>query len=320
LTLVFAVVAVASAPDAVAQKQRRHNFVAETPPSSKQNNYNYLRRHCLNEIKETPGHWTWDDALLIARFSKKEDGTSLKEKFLDAKNIDIRLPLASITKSMTAYLVFEAIKDKQLSLFQRIPVLPDSLCLGDSAFAIDKLPKNIMDSGITVSDALTHTLRLSSNPMAYNLAVAVAGSEAKFVERMNKTAKDWGMNDTHFMNPHGLPVGDRKGEHTTARDLLKMAEHIIPDFDLYQTYSHANLMVDTSPYYEKKNEIKEYLRNIGAVAKTGTINQCKSLFTIAEDGDDKIVSIQLCTKQNRMTQIKEIMKSVLGIRDVGVSP
>jgi hypothetical protein len=79
-------------------------------------------------------------------------------------------------------------------------------------------------------------------------------------------------------------------------------------------------MVDTSPYYEKKNEIKEYLRNIGAVAKTGTINQCKSLFTIAEDGDDKIVSIQLCTKQNRMTQIKEIMKSVLGIRDVGVSP
>lgn len=318
LLVVFGVAA-GMPTDAVAKKQRKQDFANEPTPQLARKTQNQLRQHCSPDVKVSAKTWIWDDALLTARLSKTSDGTSLVTEFIDANNIHTKLPIASITKSMTAYLVLDAIKKGQLSPGQRIPVLPESLCLKDSEFAIKDLPKDIMQTGITVSDALTHILRLSSNPMAYNLAVAVAGSEEKFVERMNGKARSWGMADTHFMNSHGLPVGDRKSEHTTASDLLKMAERIIPDFDLFQTYSHAPLMVDDKPYAERKNKAKDYLRDLGAVYKTATISQCRSLYTIAEDGEDKIVSIQLCAKKDRLARVKEILEAVLGIKSAAAA-
>jgi len=264
--------------------------------------------HCTFDPPQPRKKWEWKTAHLTAHFIKTSGGVYQTDILAGASHIDERLPIASITKFMTALVIFDAIDNGKLKPQQLIDVMPDSYCLNYNNFATKFLQIGLKQ--IPVSDALTHTLKLSSNTMAVNLAIAVSGSVEKFVELMNEKAKQWGMKNTHFINPHGLPEGDRTSEYTTASDMLIMAERAMPKFKRLKEYSIAPLNYLRVPESEVPHHEHSEFYKLGAVYKTGTIDNCNSLLTVAEVGDHKIVDIQLCgRRETRFQNALSVLKA-----------
>jgi D-alanyl-D-alanine carboxypeptidase len=141
-------------------------------------------------------------------------------RVLQAQAADVPTYPASLTKMMTAYLTFEALRTGRLQLGTRLPV---------SARAASRPPSKlglVAGSTIRVEDALRAILTKSANDAAVVLAEAIAGSEEAFAERMTRTARALGMRRTVFKNASGLP--DR-GQVTTARDMARLASRLIRD-------------------------------------------------------------------------------------------
>ncbi|HEY0063525.1 MAG TPA: D-alanyl-D-alanine carboxypeptidase family protein [Telluria sp.] len=134
-----------------------------------------------------------------------------------------RIEPASLTKIMTAYLTFAALRDKKLELNQMINV-------SVKAWKVDaSSSKMFIDPAtpVSVNDLLHGLMVQSGNDAAVALAEAVAGDEAAFVFLMNKEAQRMGMKDTRFGNPHGLPSAEN---YSTAHDLSILAARVIVDF------------------------------------------------------------------------------------------
>jgi len=150
---------------------------------------------------------------------------------LAAHEPDLRIEPASLTKLMTAYLAFSAVRDKRIDLQQTVNVSLNAWKVdGDSSkmFIEPSTP-------VRVQDLLYGLIVQSGNDAAVALAEAVSGSEAAFVEQMNRSATALGLRQTHFANPHGLPHPEN---YATARDLSVLANRLITDFpELYKIYS-----------------------------------------------------------------------------------
>jgi D-alanyl-D-alanine carboxypeptidase len=128
---------------------------------------------------------------------------------------------ASLTKMMTAYVVFNAWKIGKASPDSKIIISPRA----------NAQPKMRLGLGagkeITFNDAIAAIIVKSANDIALALAEAVGGTEEAFVAEMNDTAQRLGMHATRFINPHGLPG---EGQYTTAKDLALLAQAIQRDF------------------------------------------------------------------------------------------
>ena len=157
------------------------------------------------------------------------DATS--NQILGSQDADLRIEPASLTKIMTAYLAFSAIRDKRLDLNQTITVSNNAWKVdGDSSkmFIEPSMP-------VRVNDLLYGLIVQSGNDAAVSLAEAVAGTEAAFADLMNREAQRMGLKSTRFANPHGLPSQDN---YSTARDLSILAARLVADFpDLSKIYS-----------------------------------------------------------------------------------
>ena len=242
--------------------------------------------------------WGWKNARMTVAFLRQADGSYLMRELSDPINPEKKLPIASLAKSMTAIVVLDEIKAGNLKPDQMIPIYPESKVLPDSKFAVVGLSKDWKE--IPVHAALTQLLQLSSNTMAKNLAMAVAGSSEKFVSMMNAKATAWEMHDTHFVNEHGLPVGDRKSEHTTARNMIIFAEHMLPYLHVLKSYTNAPVTYWQPPPAPKKPETpyekdKKTLIAEGALIKTATIDECQSLLTLFPTEDIIVADVQLCS-------------------------
>lgn len=148
-------------------------------------------------------------------------------KVLYADDADNPWHPASLTKLMTAYLTFKAIKSGRLTLKSKISC---------SAAAHKEPPSKIglpIGGELTVDKALQALIVKSANDVAVMLAEAVGGTEKKFVAQMNATAKKLGMTRTNYVNPNGLPAAR---QITTARDLAKLARVVITEFPEYAHY------------------------------------------------------------------------------------
>lgn len=140
-----------------------------------------------------------------------------------AQDPNARIEPASLTKVMTAYVVFGAIRDKKLALNTMVNV-------STRAWKVDSSSsKMFIDPATPVSvDDLLHGLMVQSgNDAAVALAEAVAGDEGTFVVLMNREAQRMGLKNTKFANPHGLPSPDN---YSTAQDLAQLATNVIRDF------------------------------------------------------------------------------------------
>ena len=142
---------------------------------------------------------------------------------------DERVEPASLTKLMTAYVVFDSLEKKRLTLTQRPPVSTQAYkAIGSRMFVEPRSPA-------TVEELLNGLIVQSGNDAAIVLAEAVAGTEAQFAELMNAEAKRLGMTNSNFTNASGLPD---PSHYSTARDLATLAMQLIEDFpDYYKMYS-----------------------------------------------------------------------------------
>ncbi|MBC7944773.1 MAG: D-alanyl-D-alanine carboxypeptidase [Burkholderiales bacterium] len=140
-----------------------------------------------------------------------------------------RIEPASLTKLMTAYLAFDAIKQKKLSLTQVVPVSKRAWRAPGSRMFIQP------DKPVTVDELLRGMIVQSGNDACIALAEAIAGSEDAFAELMNREAQRLGMKNSHFTNSSGLPDPQH---YTTAYDLTLLASAVIRDFpEFYPLYS-----------------------------------------------------------------------------------
>lgn len=148
-------------------------------------------------------------------------------QMLAQKDIDSPVEPASLTKLMSAYLVFDALKSKKISLTQTLPVSARAWKMPGSRMFID--PK----MQVPVDDLIKGMIVQSGNDATMALAEGVGGTAEHFIELMNEQAKALGMKGTSYRNPEGLTV---PGHITTARDLSILATRLMHDFPEYVHY------------------------------------------------------------------------------------
>jgi D-alanyl-D-alanine carboxypeptidase (penicillin-binding protein 5/6) len=149
-------------------------------------------------------------------------------QILAAKDIDSAIEPASLTKLMTEYLVFDALKSKKITLAQTFSVSERAWKMPGSRMFID--PK----MQVPVEDLVKGMIVQSGNDATMALAEGVGGTVEHFVQLMNEQAKALGMNSTSYKNPEGLT---EPGHTTTARDLSILSTRLMTDFPDYIGYS-----------------------------------------------------------------------------------
>lgn len=140
---------------------------------------------------------------------------------LAAREADLAVPPASLTKLMTAYLVFDALRVGRLSLDQKLTVSELARRQPGSRMFLEAGMK------VPVEDLIKGLLVQSGNDAAVTLAEGAAGSVERFVQQMNEQAQALGMTATRFMSPTGLTA---EGQQSTARDLALLATRLLRDF------------------------------------------------------------------------------------------
>lgn len=168
-----------------------------------------------------------------------DTGTVLLEK-----NADTRMPTSSMSKVMTMYLVFDALKKGNISLDNTLLVSEKAWRKGGSKMFVP------VGKQVKVEDLIRGVIIQSGNDATIVLAEGLGGDEVLFAAALNRKAKDLGMVNSHFMNASGWPDPDH---YSTARDLVTLATAMIKDFPDYYGY-----------YAEKEftyNGIKQANRN-----------------------------------------------------------
>ncbi len=165
-------------------------------------------------------------------------------KVLAEKNADKQIEPASITKLMTAYVVYRELDEDRLSMDDIVVISEKAWRMGGSRMYLE------VNSKVSVHDLLKGLIIQSGNDASVALAEHVAGTEGAFVQLMNQYAVELGMDNTNFVNSTGWP--DKK-HLTTARDIAILTAAVIREFPEHYSW-----------YAEKEytyNDIKQYNRN-----------------------------------------------------------
>ena len=145
-------------------------------------------------------------------------------RVITGRDADERIEPASLTKLMTAYVIFSALKQGQLRLAQVVPVSQKAYKMSGSRMFINP------NRPVMVTELLRGMMVESGNDATVALAESLAGSENEFVERMNNQAAHLGLTSTHFANATGLPDARH---YSTASDLSRLAVAVIRDYPEY---------------------------------------------------------------------------------------
>jgi len=204
---------------------------------------------------------------------------------LIAQNADERRDPASLTKLMTAYLAFAALKEGKIMPSQIVPVSPAAWHAEGSRMFIE--PKR----AVSVDELLHGVVIQSGNDASIAIAEAVAGSESAFVALMNAEAARMGLAGTHFANATGLPQPDH---YSTARDLGTLAAALIRDYpDQYaalysvKEYRYNNI---TQPNRNRLLWVDPYVDGM-KTGHTDTAGWC--LIASAKRGERRLLSVVL---------------------------
>ena len=209
---------------------------------------------------------------------------------LAALEPDVQLAPASLTKLMTAYAVFKAIKSEQINLDDQVTVSEKAWRMQGSRMFIE------VGKQVSVRDLLMGMIVQSGNDASVALAEYTAGTEAVFAELMNQYAAALGMNGTHFLNATGLPDPDH---YSTARDLALLAQAMIREFpEMYRWYSVREF---------EFNNISQRTRNallwrdpsVDGIKTGHTSGAGYCLVSSAERNDMRVISVVLGTASSK---------------------
>lgn len=194
------------------------------------------------------------------------------------KNADERMLIASITKIMTAIVVIE-----NSELDEEIVIKPEwSAIEGSSMYA------NPGES-YTVRELLYGMMLNSGNDAAAALACTVCGDESAFAEKMNEKARELGLLNSSFKNPHGL---DEDGHYSTARDMARLTAYCMENEDFKEIASTNCAVIKDVTYYNHNKLLREYDGCIGV--KTGyTMAAGRTLVSCAERDGMRLVCVTL---------------------------
>lgn len=175
------------------------------------------------------------------------------------KESNVKMPTSSMSKTMTGYMIFQALKDGRITLDTKFHVSDKAWQMGGSKMFVGQ------GSDIDVNDLLQGVIVQSGNDATIVLAEGLSGSEEEFARQMTAQAKELGMNDSNFVNASGWPDPNH---YSTAHDLALLAKHLITDFpEYYKFYSETEY---TYSNIKQQNRNPLLYRNIGADGiKTG---------------------------------------------------
>lgn len=178
---------------------------------------------------------------------------------LMSKNADEQMPTSSMSKVMTMYVVFDALKNGSFTLDDTMPVSEKAWRMGGSKMFVE------VDKRVKVEDLIRGVIVQSGNDATIVLAEGIAGSESSFADMLNGTAATLGMENSQFANASGWPDPNH---YSTARDLATLGQSMIRDFpDLYKYYSEKEFTFNN---IKQANRNPLLYRNIGADGiKTG---------------------------------------------------
>lgn len=206
---------------------------------------------------------------------------------LAEKNADERVEPASLTKIMTAYVVFRELKAGNIHLDDKVHISEKAWRMKGSRMFVE------VNTDVPAGELVKGMIIQSGNDASVALAEHTAGSEDAFVTLMNQQAQRLGMTHTHFANATGMPNPEH---YTTARDLAKVTRALIHDFPkYYQKY-----------YHQKEytyNDIRQFNRNrllwldsrVDGVKTGHTESAGFCLITSGKEDDMRLISVVLGT-------------------------
>ena len=203
------------------------------------------------------------------------------------KNADQPLEPASITKLMSAYVIFSEIRKGSLALSDKVRISEKAWRTQGSRMFVE------VNTQVSIADLLKGMIIQSGNDATVALAEQVAGTEASFATLMNTYAQQLGLTRSHFVNSTGLPD---KEHYTTARDIIRVSRALIREFpEYYQWYSEKQFTY---------NEITQYNRNkllwrdesVDGLKTGHTDSAGYCLVTSAERDGMRLISVVLGTK------------------------
>ncbi len=202
-----------------------------------------------------------------------------------AKNADVPLPPASMSKLMTLYIAFEAVRDGRLRMDEELLVSAHANSFGGSTLFLRQGER------VTVEDLLRGVIVLSGNDASVVLAEALSpdGTEAGFSRMMTQRAQQLGMSNSIFKNSSGWPAD---GHVMSMRDLTLLAQRIIEDFpDFYKMFAETEFLFDEAESSNRFNRNPLLPLNIGADGlKTGHTQEAGyGLVGSAKQGDRRVI-------------------------------
>lgn len=236
---------------------------------------------CLLVIAATFGAGTARAQIGSDRYSSIVVEASSGRVISSANPDELRHP-ASLTKLMTLYMVFEALRDRRINLHQLVPV---------SSHAAAQMPSKlgiVPGTKLTVEDAILGLVTKSANDAAAALGEMLGGEEGRFAQMMTLRARALGMTSTTFRNASGLPD---PGQVTTARDLSLLARRLIRDFpDQYGYFSVPSFRFHGRVIFNHDHMLERYPGADGL--KTGYIQASGfNLVTSAVRGNIRLVGV-----------------------------
>ncbi len=219
---------------------------------------------------------------------------------LMAKNPDQPIPPASMSKLMTALMVFEALDQGRLKLTDQAPVSQAAFQKEGSTMFL-----NLTDRP-TIADLLRGVIVQSGNDASIVLAEALAGSERAFADRMTKRARELGMRDSVFRNATGLPDPEHR---MTVRDLATLALEIVRAHpDRYQLYAETSF---TWAGVEQRNRNPLLYLNVGGDGlKTGHTEEAGYGIVGSATRDGRRVIVVLAGLDSQRARAREIERAV----------
>lgn len=210
-------------------------------------------------------------------------------------------PMASITKLMTVLLILEELQSGRLSVSDTVTASANATAMGGSQIYLKE--NEVMD----VDTLLKSILVASANDSCVAMAEHLCGSEAAFVERMNERAKELGLANTQYKNPHGL---DEDGHYSSAADIATLSREVLKH-DIVRNYTSIWQEKIRNDTFELTNTNKLIRFYDGATGlKTGsTTNAGFCLSATAKRNDMELVAVVLNspTGQMRFTDAKKLL-------------
>jgi D-alanyl-D-alanine carboxypeptidase len=261
----------------------------------------------------TTGGWTTDANAQIgsARYSSIVVDASSGEVLEEVNADQLRHP-ASLTKMMTLYVTFEALRDRRISLDQPVPVSPHAAGMEPTKLGL--LP----GTHLTVEQAILGLITKSANDAAAALGELLGGSEDRFAQMMTLRARALGMGHSTFMNASGLPNIE---QWTTAKDLAVLSRRLINDFpDYYRYFSTPSFAWHRQVIFNHDNMLRTYPGADGL--KTGyTEASGHNLVTSAVRGGVRLIGVVLGAASNpeRDIHMASLLDQGFGQMDVPVA-